>query len=94
MTIETPDIIMGDYRVGLVQTLDASALLSLYESVGWSTYTQDRDGLVAAVDGCHPRFEERGLPHRHRVAPTQRGRTDGASRSEHGGGSYRSITAD
>lgn len=51
MTIETPDIIMGDYRVGLVQTLDASALLSLYESVGWSTYTQDRDGLVAAVDG-------------------------------------------
>ena len=43
MTIETPDIIMGDYRVGLVQTLDASALLSLYES-GVIDLHQDRDG--------------------------------------------------
>ncbi len=51
MTTETAHTMIGDYRIDSVQTLNADDLLALYESVGWSTYTQNRDGLVAAVDG-------------------------------------------
>ncbi len=39
------------YRIEAVETVETNALCALYNSVGWSTYTNNPDQLVAAIRG-------------------------------------------
>ena len=39
------------YRITSAESVDVDSLCALYNSVGWSTYTRDIDGLLAAIDG-------------------------------------------
>ena len=39
------------YRIVSTESVDVDSLCALYNSVGWSTYTRDVNGLLAAIKG-------------------------------------------
>ena len=39
------------YRIVSAESIDVESLCAIYNSVGWSTYTRDVNGLLAAING-------------------------------------------
>ena len=48
---ESPTESADAIRITPTERVDADALRTLYDSVGWSAYTRDIDALLAAIDG-------------------------------------------
>ena len=48
MALDSPSI-----RVIPTETIEVEALCSLYDAVGWSTYTREPERLLAAIEGAH-----------------------------------------
>ena len=42
---------IDSYRIVSVDSVDGESLRALYDSVGWSVYTRDIHGLLAAING-------------------------------------------
>ena len=50
-TESPPSDEIDSYRIVSVESVDGESLCALYDSVGWSVYTRDINGLLAAIDG-------------------------------------------
>ena len=42
---------IDSYSIEAAESIDTESLCALYDSVGWSTYTRDVNGLLAAING-------------------------------------------